>query len=708
MAGILLRRMLGMSVDTEHHTEGFGGQDIGYLGSLCLVCNNVVSPRILPPCPTPLRTLPQQPHCSTPLPPLPPPPPLLPSVKIGPGMFALSALFQQAGWLPSIALMLLISVWTSQSALYLAQTMAGFSGNGDFNKRMEMGNTMFFLLPRWAYYLSMATLSIVFFSQNLANIVLTSQVMDYTLLDAFGQTCGLDYTSFKFYCVSSPGTDNSVQADSPFGYSFVISLGYLVVLVLCIPLGMLNLDDNIGFQIGGMLLTLVCVFVWFADFSSRGLSLDNMPALPSNFEAYPTLLSTVIFNYGFVATIPSWLNEKAPRVQVGPVVWWSVLAATAMFLLVSIPAALAVGLLPGSCNLLAVINGVCPVPDGNGNKLHLTFWRASKIMVFIFPIANILTSIPVFSIIIRYNLLQIHGVRVPVWLSNVFAVVLPWVVALPFFGGDGLNSIINWSSAIFFILLNLILPVWAYLQFAANEAAGLPRIDPDSEPVQGTNSSSLYSGGQGGGGGRSSVGLKSFAEANELLMREASQSLLAADSARSASLLQDSVYGDEETRAGFAVGGGAINSELSRSEGGSASGELHISPMPWLCGLRIGKDVERGYAYLLFVVSIVLALATLALQVYLTVDPPPSDDDDSLVVIGPLPHARPPPPLLLPRPLSHISLARLPTPDPLSLFSFLRLTHSKSKVELTYKQHKCQRRSTGAFARRVWRVHACF
>lgn len=43
MAALLLRRMLGMSTeDGSHHVEGFGGQDIGWLGSLCLVCNNIV------------------------------------------------------------------------------------------------------------------------------------------------------------------------------------------------------------------------------------------------------------------------------------------------------------------------------------------------------------------------------------------------------------------------------------------------------------------------------------------------------------------------------------------------------------------------------------------------------------------------------------------------------------------------------------------
>jgi hypothetical protein len=65
---------------------------------------------------------------------------------------------------------------------------------------------------------------------------------------------------------------------------------------------------------------------------------------------------------------------------------------------------------------------------------------------FVFPIANIMTSIPVFSIIIRYNLLQLHGVHVPVWVANLFAVVLPWICSLFFFPANLLTQLINWAS----------------------------------------------------------------------------------------------------------------------------------------------------------------------------------------------------------------------------------------------------------------------
>jgi hypothetical protein len=164
------------------------------------------------------------------------------------------------------------------------------------------------------------------------------------------------------------------------------------------------------------------------------------------------------------------------------------------------------------------------------------------------------------------------------------------VVALPFFVGDGLNNIINWSSAVFFILLNLVLPLWAYLRHAANVAAGRPPIEVDGEEQQQQQQQysalpSYAASGQRGG-------VKSFAEANEVLMREASASLLAHD-AKGASLL-DAMYGEEEGSSvsmGSSSGGlgsrGAINRGEDEGEElrGSGSGLwpvrlLLLAPLP--------------------------------------------------------------------------------------------------------------------------------
>ena len=144
---------------------------------------------------------------------------------------------------------------------------------------------------------------------------------------------------------------------------------------------------------------------------------------------------------------------------------WSQAGATAQFLLVAIFGALALppSAFAGGADILSVIDSPKAATWG--------IWHISRIMTYIFPIANILTSIPVFSIIIRYNLLQLKGIKVPVIIANLFAVVLPWVVTLPFYVGDSLDTLINWSSAVFFVALNLLFPVsfWVSMRWRAQK-----------------------------------------------------------------------------------------------------------------------------------------------------------------------------------------------------------------------------------------------
>lgn len=52
---------------------------------------------------------------------------------------------------------------------------------------------------------------------------------------------------------------------------------------------------------------------------------------------------------------------------------------------------------------------------------------AAKIASYVFAPVALLSGIPVFSVIIRYNLVNEGW---PKWAANLFAVVFPWVVAL--------------------------------------------------------------------------------------------------------------------------------------------------------------------------------------------------------------------------------------------------------------------------------------
>lgn len=62
----------------------------------------------------------------------------------------------------------------------------------------------------------------------------------------------------------------------------------------------------------GAVIFLVVIFIeWFVNFFIIGLDFSRVPAVTTNLSA---VLGTVIFNYAFVITVPSWVNEKVIHV----------------------------------------------------------------------------------------------------------------------------------------------------------------------------------------------------------------------------------------------------------------------------------------------------------------------------------------------------------------------------------------------------------
>ena len=214
---------------------------------------------------------------------------------------------------------------------------------------------------------------------------------------------------------------------------------------------------------------------------------------------------------------------------------------------------------------------------GSQSSKQYGVWAVSRIMTYIFPIANILTSIPVFSIIIRYNLLQLKGLTIPVWVANILAVVLPWVVTLPFYVGDALDLLINWSSAIFFTLLNLLLPVAFWLASTARAESGLPPLvaDDDDDPLS-ADPHDLYS------------------DRNYLLasIQHTDDAALDAES-----LLEHKRSVDED-----------------------------IPVLPSCCGVHSSRACDKSYANALFAVSVLITVGTFAVELYTTLVPGDSDD----------------------------------------------------------------------------------
>ena len=110
-------------------------------------------------------------------------------------------------------------------------------------------------------------------------------------------------------------------------------LGPPSALSACLPdgrCGLLNLDDNMGIQKGAFLLTLLCWVVWCtACFTSMGVeygdgttsrTLEGGTSIPvvntdQGLGSQAAVLGTILFNFGFVTTVPSWVNEKQARIS---------------------------------------------------------------------------------------------------------------------------------------------------------------------------------------------------------------------------------------------------------------------------------------------------------------------------------------------------------------------------------------------------------
>eukprot|EP01133_Synstelium_polycarpum_P003934 gene3934-4555_t len=291
-----------------------------------------------------------------------------------------------------------------------------------------------FYFGKWGYYIAQVFINVALQATNVASIIVCAQVMDSMLIFIFKKTCGLSmYPHVEWLC-ETVQTDNS----SPFTNVYMFfTFGYLIVLILIIPLGFLNLDDNIVVQIGAFCIMIVITSSWIVIFIMHGLDASNMPTF-GNGRGMAQIMGNVMFNYAYITTIPSWVNEAKPNVNISRSIWTASTFSTFVFVMI------------GIFDILSVINAS---PQAN---------IFSKVSVYVFPFVVLASSIPVFSIIVRYNLMQ--NDLLPKWSANLVAVVLPWLIVIPFMTGDGLNQITTYSSIFFSSIANFIIPLLIYLR----------------------------------------------------------------------------------------------------------------------------------------------------------------------------------------------------------------------------------------------------
>mmetsp|Transcript_37047 Transcript_37047/g.95672 ORF Transcript_37047/g.95672 Transcript_37047/m.95672 type:complete len:189 (+) Transcript_37047:1138-1704(+) len=111
-----------------------------------------------------------------------------------------------------------------------------------------------------------------------------------------------------------------------------------------------------------------------------------------------------------------------------------------------------------------------------------------SVSVYAFPIVAVVSSIPVFSIVVKYNMIEAGSSRT---MATFMGVVLPWVVAFPLLEmPNALGQLVNFTSLFFVSFTDFIVPVvlYAYLhrpqwKLGGNSASASSSIPELESPV---------------------------------------------------------------------------------------------------------------------------------------------------------------------------------------------------------------------------------
>jgi hypothetical protein len=254
----------------------------------------------------------------------------------GPGMLVLPRVYKEAGWvLPSLVLAL-ICVGSGLAAVFLVDTMARVPENGRFQRRIEFVNIFEEFWGPKGMYIAQVGFIMNMMAQICSSIVSNAQVMDsfIVFLSPYSATYALQLSPrVEFLTWSPPKAMLTIQPSLsmqdvsnchnlnvvPFRLEdgvvedrVLISLGYVVLALVLVPLSLMNLDENMLIQKISFYMMIFLSGEFLYQFYVEGISY-SIPAFGDN---YSHVMGSIVFNYAFIAVIPSWINEKRPDVSV--------------------------------------------------------------------------------------------------------------------------------------------------------------------------------------------------------------------------------------------------------------------------------------------------------------------------------------------------------------------------------------------------------
>ncbi|KAL7272460.1 hypothetical protein RUND412_004727 [Rhizina undulata] len=376
---------------------------------------------------------------------------LLISSITGPGLTTIPLLFQEAGWLTPTLAFLIFGVLSGIVSLFLVETMATIRGNEEFQARVEYSTIAHLYLGPKSHVIMQVLLYCALQSVNISSIIISNQTMDTLLIQLFHKTCALSFTE-GWVCVST------VSSGSPFNSYILFSLGYLISVCLVFPLSAMSLVQNIKFQLASVGVLFLVLAIWIFMFAEHGLNL-SIPTVGSD---QSSLMGFILNNFAFITTVPSFINELSRRVSIHKSIGYSIGLCVALFLVI--------GLMGAASFKIDTSSDILSTFSTSGQNKVLV-----SMVNILFPISVLVTSIPVFAIVMRYNLVRGN------FCSNRWAIVwaslMPWVLIIPFQTKGWLTSVMNWTSLIFGSTTNFIIPLILYISSKTYHASTVSDVE---------------------------------------------------------------------------------------------------------------------------------------------------------------------------------------------------------------------------------------
>ena len=425
----------------------------------------------------------------------------------GPAMVNLPATFLKSGIVPTIATLVFVGALCSWSSLHLANAISKMGdspnhryGNRNFQQEIEFSQAFqrtFRQHQRTWYWMTQFLFWGCITCLNISAIVDTAQVVDtfvghhgyygtgalvlhfypkHNINNSSSSSLLGGVAEWVYWDASVCTADELLDGEClPFAEwehvpdIALITVGKVLVTLVFLPLALMDLKENVAWQVLAFLILLVTSVQFVVQFAALGGTVRPTTTTPLTWwgHDWDDLLGVVLFNFPLVLAIPAWLYEREPHVDVATVVQCSTALSVVLYTVLGWMGARA---LPHvSENMVESMLSGC---WGTTLQLGAT--------LFTFAIVGL--NIPLFSVLMRLNLMggtvfdddnnnndntrpavAIHCSRT---LANVAAVGIPFTVAWLLHGGEAVTKLLSYGGVFFTSLVAFILPLVLALQVA--------------------------------------------------------------------------------------------------------------------------------------------------------------------------------------------------------------------------------------------------